>query len=321
MEDMLHIFRTVLDSHTTNTSGNSLRPKKFHGHPHEDVEGWLDQFTRYADHAQLNDVRRLSCIKALLDHPASPWLATLDDNTANDLTLFTGAFRDRFALAPAHRFQLRQKFRDRKQTVGESVHYYAKDLAHMASRLAVEEDEHLHTFVQGLLPPIKTHVLCTSPETLEEAIHAASAKESAGPIVHDTGATTVAALNIQGNQQGEVLSALKKIEQSISSLAANLAQQPAPQPGKSQRAPTTSAGDFRCWYCDKVGHTQRMCNKRKQDMGNRGYVPQAPPAPRQDYYYPRGPPPPSQPQPPPMMHPAPSNQYQGNDRGPHAGGM
>ncbi len=74
MDDFVNVLARALETVVPQNNNESLRPAKFQGHPHEDIENWYDKFIRYADHAQFDANRRLSCLKALLDGPAAAWL-------------------------------------------------------------------------------------------------------------------------------------------------------------------------------------------------------------------------------------------------------
>ena len=69
MEELVQTFQEVLDrvSAPSSNNNNNLRPPKFNGHQTDDIELWYDQFKRYADHTSLDEAKRLTCIKALLD--------------------------------------------------------------------------------------------------------------------------------------------------------------------------------------------------------------------------------------------------------------
>lgn len=303
MEDLVQVLRGALD--TPNGGGTStLRPPKFDGSPYLDVDLWLDKFTRYGDHAQLNDPRRLTCLKALLDGPASVWLRSIaDQQVLNDYTTFVVAMRTRFAITPAYRFQMRQQLRDRKQQPGESVHKYGNDLARLCQRLGIAEEEHLHTFVQGLIPIIKSHVVCMSPRTLEEARQYASAKASSMSSFESSASKVASVLPdsnsallkvLQGVQ--ETLVELKEATKQNSAgpscqLCGALDHQaprchtlkppqlyrtppPQTQPyqlpyaqGPPQNQPRRKdRSEIQCFRCRQWGHYQREC--REQDMGN-----------------------------------------------------
>ena len=63
--------------------------------------------------------------------------------------------------------------------MGETVQSYAHDIATLFLSLDVPDEEHFHVFVQGLIPPLKEHVLCHQPDNIEQALRMAVAKECA----------------------------------------------------------------------------------------------------------------------------------------------
>ena len=87
MQSMLEILKPSTASAGTGGGGGSLRPSKFRGTADQDVDSWLDQFECYTDFSQFNGNRRLACLKALLDSPASTWLQMHEVNDYEELRI------------------------------------------------------------------------------------------------------------------------------------------------------------------------------------------------------------------------------------------
>lgn len=259
--DDKRMIRVMLDAITRNTqslkiNSNSLRPNKFLGDPSEDIELWLEAFSRYSDHAQLTPQRRLSCLKALLGGAASVWLRSLDEDDDDDNVMlnnydrFVVALRVQFELTASSKFQLRQRLRDRRQSPGEPVHAYATALIQLCQRLRVGDDEQLHNFVQGLLPLIKAHVLCMSPESLDEAIQYAAAKESAINSMSMGTASQVGSLTAPSpDPESPFLEVLRDIKTTLGDLK------------RQSKEPTASKADTAvvCQLCSAPNHVATQC--------------------------------------------------------------
>ena len=163
---------------------------------------------------------------------------------------------------PYHRardFLKRQQLGSRSQRAEEAVQNYAQEIAWLCLRLEVPDEEHLRVFVQGLIPPLKEHVLCRQPDDIDQSLTMAMAKECSiqASRRYDT-TPTVAAISAKPPQNATNL--LQQMEQMIDSKLANFMTQ---NPQYQQRRDGPTAPVI-CYYCNYPGHIQRHCRLRQQ---------------------------------------------------------
>ena len=83
---------------------NHFKPQPFKGK--EDVDAWLNSFTRYADFANWDDYRKYFALKTMFKEGAAQWLQRLDhEGVVNDYDLLVAAISTptvtNFPAAPA----------------------------------------------------------------------------------------------------------------------------------------------------------------------------------------------------------------------------
>ena len=133
---------------------NHFKPQPFTGK--EDVDAWLNSFTRYADFANWDNHRKYFALKTMFKEGAAQWLQRLDhEGVVNDYDLLVVAMREKYQLQPSQIFQLRQQLLGKTQGPLD-VSTYAEEVEHLCHRLNIDEVGQLHYFIKGLQPKTGT---------------------------------------------------------------------------------------------------------------------------------------------------------------------
>ena len=266
---------------------NHFKPQPFTGK--EDVDAWLNSFTRYADFANWDDHRKYFALKTMFKEGAAQWLQRLDhEGVVNDYDLLVAAMREKYQLQPSQIFQLRQQLLGKTQGPLD-VSTYAEEVEHLCHRLNIDEVGQLHYFIKGLQPKIRKQVHRGEPENIDRAIAIAKAEEAAQKLATSDDKETKVNL--------EMLADLV-----VSKLKVNSAQVANVQTDSQPQAPSQSP---MCQLCHQQGHTAPQCPM----FANQTFMHGQPVPPQFG-------PPPSQYGPPPPHYGPPSFQPQQTQYGP-----
>ena len=158
------------------TGGHANKPPTFRGDSHDDIEEFIQQFTRYADFYNWSAERRLRALPLNFVGPASTWYNTIS-TSVSDYSNLLERLRAQFN-SNAWKWVLRQQLTNRRQAPNESVSEYGNDIRRLCQRLALQQTDWLHYFVLGLRPDIQSHVILAQPTTLGQAENLAKLKET-----------------------------------------------------------------------------------------------------------------------------------------------
>lgn len=160
------------------SGGHANKPPTFRGDNHDDIEEFIQQFTRYADFYHWSAERHRRALPLNFDRPASTWFNTIS-SSVTDYSDLLDRLRAQFN-SNASKWVLRQQLTNRRQAPNESVSAYGNDIRRLCHRLGLllQQTDWLHYFVLGLRPDIQCRVILNQPTTLDQVENLAKLKEA-----------------------------------------------------------------------------------------------------------------------------------------------
>ena len=181
IEEAVNNLQTQLTAVQAAIEGNSqvslFKPRAFSGALHEDVQEWLAKFERFAKFYSWGNVKKLSVIVLLLEGPALTWFQTLPEATANSFPDLVNALKERFGATNID-FILRQELYARKQGHLEALASYTEDIIKRCQRLAINDNDLMNIFINGLNGELKSHVILNQPKSFLEAENLARLRDA-----------------------------------------------------------------------------------------------------------------------------------------------
>lgn len=168
-----------MEDSQSNLPSSSIKLPIFHGHANEDPAAFLEKFDFYAKFSNWDEKKVVLAFPLCLMGPSLQWFMSL----ANKDQIIKGKddlyklFHNRF-LSKSDNFLLRQTLNKRKQSPTETVESYAADIRNKCRRLAINDDEALHKFIEGLKPELQSYVILNEPKNFHEAERLAKAKSA-----------------------------------------------------------------------------------------------------------------------------------------------
>jgi len=216
----------------------------------DDIEDWLDSFTRYADFSNWNPAKRYTALKSQLQEGAARWLRQQNLEEINTFELLQEALKTKYGLLPAQRFKIRQQLHNRKQQPGESVKEYAEDVTKMCFRLDIDSGQVIHHFTQGLRADIKKQVLRAQPTELQEALNIAEVEETVQSVSETSETAT--------KDQQVTTDLVNKVAEMLAlnlntQVTAHVAKLDIPKP--QETVPLMPTHHVQCQLCNREGHT------------------------------------------------------------------
>ena len=145
----------------------------------EKAEEWLSSFDRYTNLKRISNNDKLELFKLLLSDDAALWLRSLPADRQNSIDAIRDAFRKRYELNRVDLYKRELDLWERKQGPSESVDSYIAHMRAAAAKINVADTALINTAIRGLRPEIRTYVLRTEPNTLEEVLQQAKLQEAA----------------------------------------------------------------------------------------------------------------------------------------------
>ena len=174
-----------------NSQASMFKPRPFTGALSEDVNEWLAKFDRFAKFYNWTNAKKLGAIVLLFEGPALSWFQTLPEETVNTFNSLVEALKGRFGASNMD-FILRQELYARRQGPLEPLASYTEDIIKRCQRLALNDNELMNIFINGLNPELKSHVVLNQPTSFADAEKLARLREA---VSKTSGVNSVSASN------------------------------------------------------------------------------------------------------------------------------
>ena len=265
-------------------------PRTFGGMPDEDPVTFLSSFTGYAKYYHGEDENAFWALFPMyLVGRARSWHGKLSEDTKEHWQNLKDAFSEKYAISGDD--TRRDTILERRQSEGETVAAFSKDIDSRLNRVAAGDAERRKVFIRGLLPHIRADVLSKTPTTFEEAERLAEESERLHVLREQDMIKTV--LKVQAATAAKPTSAppqptpdthearLASIEHSLRMLSTRVSSQPSrassssssvgyrgqrPMSPRRQPPPTSPATRARltdgrpfCTICRRSGHYTGAC--------------------------------------------------------------
>jgi hypothetical protein len=167
-------LNALQSSQQTGQSGfGTYLPQPFSGDATENISLFIQSFEAFTDFMNYTDARKVSLIPVLLTGRAAAWFSTSDFKKCQK-------WDDMKKGPDAIGFLQQSILLDRHQGPTETVTTYANDVYQRLSLTGTADPEAWKTFVKGLRPELKPHVLMRQPKSLDDAQkHALEAEQLA----------------------------------------------------------------------------------------------------------------------------------------------
>ena len=150
------------------------------------------------------------------------------------------AFEERFIFGILM-WSFQEKLYKRKQTSHETVDEYVHDLRVIGAHLKKTDSDMLETFVLGLKPILKNHVISKDPKSFNNAENEARLAEMAHALENSC--------EIQNIKSSESMSVASTVTQSTMKLNTS----------SEHRTKIRKKKMFSCFRCGNQGHKQKRC--------------------------------------------------------------
>ena len=90
-------------------ASQAFKPEPFKGSTDQDVDDWLDTFSRYAEFANWESTEKYSTLKSLMQEGAVQWLRRQDLEQLNTFELLKTELENKYRMQPVQRFPRRQR--------------------------------------------------------------------------------------------------------------------------------------------------------------------------------------------------------------------
>jgi hypothetical protein len=259
-----------------------MRPREplpFKGEMHEDLQAWLSLVRDYCHLTSATNAQSVSYAATLLHGNARVWwdsyLRAHHDVRPANLQELAAAMRERF-LSPMFEKNARHQLWTMVQRQGETVHAYAARIQTLLQRLdRYDEADMTERFIRGLRSELRIPVAQREPDTLLDAVRAASHLELlAGTYGQRAGGQQQGAVgatsggrqvqNFQGQQQSQ-----QPRRGGRRGRGRGQGQQ-GRQGQQGQRSGFSSGPVFWCDFCGKKGHTADFCWSKPGGGGRSG---------------------------------------------------
>lgn len=149
--------------------------RPFKGVSSQDPSEHLDTFERYAELLQLKHQEKALAFGIQLTEAAGRWFADLPKATKASYKLIRAAFVKKYIDLP--KADVMKAVRDFRQKAGQTVEKYTNEIMALMSRTSLDPLQKALDYTEGLLPPIKRHVILADCQNLDSCIKAAKAFE------------------------------------------------------------------------------------------------------------------------------------------------
>jgi hypothetical protein len=230
--------------------------KTFSGRSSENPREFLTHFNSYALFCEWNEESKLNAFKLALIGQGNCWVEALLDAEKDTFEHLQTKFK--LDYITNKQTDIVKKARGTKQKQGQSVEEYTYVMLNLLSSTEKSVADKVMYYVEGLLTPIRTHVMGFDPQTLQEAVQKAKIAEEIQ--------------RIRGDQSVATKSDFMTLQSTVSGLKSNLTEAFKKQAGVSvnyqrnnmnDRAMTSRTTDAqpRCHNCNMTGHLSPSCRK------------------------------------------------------------
>ena len=210
-------------------------PPTFHGTGHEDAQGWLSQFEKYATYRNLSDDGKKNFMAVILRDEASDWFDTLPATATATWAALKTAFQQRFQDTDLLRWQKASSMWQRVQGKHESVDAFVSAMRKMAKAVSTDDVQLRFAIQRGLRPELIAHVIQSQPTSIDELIRVARLAEAAAA------ATAAASTDVSWDRMINELAANRNASERNTEEIRRLAQQLTVGPGINAVGNTSTA--------------------------------------------------------------------------------
>ncbi len=235
----------------TQSDSRALCPTPFYGYSTDDPKAFIDRFNTYATLQSMEDGRKISACRMLLQGPADIWYLSLPEASKATWEAFKTAFLEAFGGSETQ-WLLEQKMEDRKMLPGETVETYINDVRKLGNRAGASDTDIKRALVRGLTPELRSFVISQNPKTLDETISKIKIGETAkvGEGSAALNSATVKELKTHLQKwEDDQKKALASIKMDI--------KEASPYNGGSM-----DRNSMRCFNCNMPGHFAKECTMR-----------------------------------------------------------
>ena len=269
------------DMHTATTHNRNynIKPRLFTGHTSEDAVTFVNKFIDYMDYTRVPEAQRSRTFRMYVVDVAYYWYKQLPEDVTEspDFDNLKELFLKRFSNDAALYIQ-KMRFYDIKQGPHQSLEAFINQFQTACCKLNLPGDELCIVFVKGLSPTIKSAVLRSRPQSLEDAIDFARNEDACihldtkisdhTPMLHqlieadDTALHRRQELVSSGAYYKDRLEDQKKYDSILQALD-DIRQQIRPSESNSFQN-RGNADNLRCHICNKFGHFAARCWQKNQ---------------------------------------------------------
>lgn len=260
-------------------------PVPYSGEIAQDVNDWVSQFIRFAELQGWKESQYCQALPFYLTGQAYTWYASLDSPTSSWAELSRALCK--YFDSAGRRWQNEEALASTRQYPGQPLDEYVERVKSLSRRVQASDMEMRKTFVRGLLPAVKTHVLMHDPQTFYDAERLARMADSAQSHT-GVAAFSVASGSARLDQMEDKMTALVSLESSVAKLTSAVAEAglqgprdgypvaamaaPRNRPSGNYNRTGQDSGDLVCFSCQFPGHMQRQCHLACQLCHKLGHV-------------------------------------------------
>ena len=94
-------------------ASQAFKPEPFKGSTDQDVDDWLNTFSRYVEFANWNQQKKYSALESLMQEGAAQWLRRQDLEQLNTYELLKTELENKYRMQHVQRFQRRHELMSR----------------------------------------------------------------------------------------------------------------------------------------------------------------------------------------------------------------
>lgn len=225
----------------TKITSQNFRPEKFQPSVTESPSTWLSKFKSWLTINHIEDLETIKhSFRLLMPDNDLSWFDSLTILTREDIF---NKFEEYFKSKQPH-WIIEQSLWNKTMNASESMDTYISDIQRLSTRLEKSDKETMTTFVRGLPPYIRMHVVQRDPKTFQDACHYARVCQEAfnfgqQPTSPDKSLQTI----------------IERQQQQIDNLTTIVNAMNTNDNVESKCAAGQSEPSMKCQLCDKSNHS------------------------------------------------------------------